>query len=427
MHKKLTMIDLFAGAGGLSEGFIRAGFEPIAHVEMDAAACNTLRTRVAYHWLKEQQRLDIYEKYLLRKITRSELYDSVPSEVLNTVIEAPIGPYTNPEIFQTIRQNYTRKNVDLLIGGPPCQAYSLMGRSADPNGMKGDSRNYLFKYYIEFLVKFKPKYFVFENVTGLLSAKDEEGNKYLDLIEKAFKSAGYKIAPVEELEPIIASDYGVPQHRKRVIIIGKKGKKIPTYPALKKSQPNETISELFSDLPTLTADDHKSNYIESSIEHLQNLSELGIRDRMPEINLPLTQHLSRPHIERDLEIYRLAVKQWNKNGKRLNYSKLPVRLITHKNTKSHLDRFKVVDGDAHASHTVVAHIAKDGHYYIHPKQNRSISVREAARLQTFPDDYYFEGKKEGSYQTAGFKQIGNAVPVLLAQRIADALVEQWDD
>ena len=423
MLKTLTMIDLFAGAGGLSEGFIRAGFKPVAHVEMDPAACNTLRTRAAYYWLNENRQLPIYYKYLKRELTRSELYSSVPDAVLGSVIEAPIGAKTNPSIFKKVQELAEKRSLDLLVGGPPCQAYSLMGRSADPNRMQGDERNYLFKYYIEFLEKFEPKYFVFENVTGLLSAKDKDGEKYLDKIKAAFRHAGYQIA----LETLIASDFGVPQHRKRVIIVGRKGMKVPTFPKLKKSKHTETITQLFGDLPKLKASEEKNSYASSSDKHLKSLNKLGLRRK--KASVPLTYHVARPNIERDLQIYKIAANDWINERRRIQYNELPSDLQTHKNIHSFSDRFKVVAGDENASHTVVAHIAKDGHYYIHPdpEQNRSITVREAARLQTFPDDFYFEGISEKLSRTAAFKQIGNAVPVLLAQRIADALLKEWND
>jgi DNA (cytosine-5)-methyltransferase 1 len=133
--------------------------------------------------------------------------------------------------------------------------------------------------------------------------------------------------------------------------------------------------------------------------------------------------VARPHTKQDKEIYRIAVDKWNNYKERLNYNDLPERLKTHKNRTSFHDRFKVVAADQYHSQTVVAHIAKDGHYYIHPdiSQNRSISVREAARLQSFPDDYYFEGVKEKSNRTAAFKQIGNAVPPLMAETIGKKL------
>ena len=138
----------------------------------------------------------------------------------------------------------------------------------------------------------------------------------------------------------------------------------------------------------------------------------------------LTQHVCRPHTEQDKEIYRIAVDQLT-GGKRLDYTSLPKRLKTHNNQHSFFDRFKVVDANATYSQTVVAHIAKDGHYYIHPDidQNRSLSIREAARLQSFPDDFYFEGVKEGKNRTAAFKQIGNAVPPLMAFAIAQKMKE----
>ena len=128
-------------------------------------------------------------------------------------------------------------------------------------------------------------------------------------------------------------------------------------------------------------------------------------------------------MERDRDIYRLAIKSWKKNHSRLKYTEIPKELATHSNRTSFLDRFKVVADDLPAAHTLVAHISKDGHYYIHPdlKQARSISVREAARIQSFPDDFYFEGSR-----TAVFIQIGNAVPPLLAKNIAEALKVQFE-
>ena len=129
----------------------------------------------------------------------------------------------------------------------------------------------------------------------------------------------------------------------------------------------------------------------------------------------MTHHEARSHIGRDLEIYKQAVNLWNMNKSRLKYNDLKEELITHNNTKSFLDRYKVVAGDLKHSHTVVAHISKDGHHYIHPdiSQNRSLTIREAARLQSFPDDFFFEGSR-----TANFVQIGNAVPPLMAEGIA---------
>ena len=137
----------------------------------------------------------------------------------------------------------------------------------------------------------------------------------------------------------------------------------------------------------------------------------------------LTWHVARTNLERDREIYKLAIKAWEKNHKRLKYTDIPDSLATHNNKRSFLDRFKVVASDLPATQTMVAHISKDGHYYIHPslEQARSVSVREAARIQSFPDDFYFEGSR-----TAAFRQIGNAVPPQLARTIAIALLEQFE-
>ena len=146
-------LDIFAGAGGLSEGFIRAGYEPIAHIEMDKAACYTLKTRLAYKWLSEHQKSATYMRYLKREITRKELYATVPEELLKSVLNYEISKDNLKEIFQKVDRLLNGEALDLIVGGPPCQAYSLVGRARDENGMVGDSRNYLYILYAEFLRK----------------------------------------------------------------------------------------------------------------------------------------------------------------------------------------------------------------------------------------------------------------------------------
>jgi len=412
MTKKLTFIDLFAGAGGLSEGFIRAGYEPIAHVEMDEAACYTLRTRAAYHYLKAQKKFLVYTDYLKGIISREKLYSYIPSEIMESIINLPIGGDNNPVIHKRIEKLLNGRNVDLIIGGPPCQAYSLVGRARSRDGMKGDHRNYLYVQYAKFLEKYNPKLFVFENVLGLKSAGS---GIYLANMEKLFDKKGYHM----KLFTVEANNFGVLQNRKRVIIIGWHKKLKISLPDLEaiRSNTKYTVKELLSDLPPLHAGEgvDKDKDIKYSKAKTEYLDKSGIRNGID----ILTQHIARPHTEQDKEIYRIAVKQMQR-GERLNYTSLPKRLMTHKNQHSFFDRFKVVNDKAAYAQTVVAHIAKDGHYYIHPdiKQNRSITVREAARLQSFPDDYYFEGVKEGKNRTAAFKQIGNAVPALMAFSIA---------
>ena len=418
MSSPLKFLDLFAGAGGLSEGFIRAGFKPIAHVEADASACYTLKTRQAFHWLKKNNALDIYSKYLRNEITRQELYDAVPSNEIDSVINEFIGPDTLKTIFKKVDSQLNTSKLDLIIGGPPCQAYSLIGRAR--GNMDDDPRNHLYKYYAEFLKKYKPKYFVFENVLGLLTAKDPNNELYFDKMKNLFIEIGYSI----EYKVLSANEYGVLQNRKRIILVGKRGHrgKKSFYPEIAKWVPEATVWDLLNDLPKISAGGGKS----SPSEPISKPSQ-WLKDAYISTNLPLTWHEARPHSEQDLEIYKHAVKLWNTEKRRLHYDDLPEHLKSHKGRNSFVDRFKVVAGDLTACHTVVAHISKDGHHYIHPDivQNRSLTPREAARIQSFPDDYYFENVSGKPARTIAFKQIGNAVPVLLAQKIAEKILEGW--
>ena len=419
MNKTLRFLDLFAGAGGLSEGFIRAGYSPVAHVEMDPAACYTLKTRMAYHWLKGQGRTDAYCDYLHGRISRPELYEMVPESLIASVVNAEIGKESLPEIFSHIDSLLDGQSLDLIIGGPPCQAYSVVGRSRDKNRMQGDMRNYLYVYYAEFLKRYKPRYFLFENVIGLLSAKSPGGVLYFESMRELFQEAGYET----EYKVLLANDYGVLQKRKRIILVGKRGNGTGFYPDLDKWHPQVKVSEILQDLPELQASDGSLLPCRLKEYNGQYLYEAGIRND----DMPVTLHQSRPHRYQDLEIYRIAVRKWNEKRERLHYYDLPERLKTHKNHSYFRDRFKVVAEDMAYSHTVVAHIFKDGHYYIHPdiNQNRSLTPREAARLQTFPDDYFFEGISEKPGRTHAYRQIGNAVPVLMSQKIAEKLQEVW--
>lgn len=421
MSSKLNYLDLFAGAGGLSEGFIRAGFNPIAHVEMDPAACYTLRTRMAYHYLKKIDNLTQYADYLKGTVDRDEFYNSVPEDVIKSIINEEIGKETLPDIFRQIDSLVDNQNVDLIIGGPPCQAYSVIGRARCPDRMKGDKRNDLYTYYAEFLKEYKPKYFVFENVPGLLSAENKEGKSYLELMTNLFHDEyGYKT----EHKTLLASDYGIPQSRKRVFLVGRKDIPINTYPEPDKCALDVLVKDILADLPAIKANEGSIRPCSMKQDCHSWLRKVGIRNE----KLPVTFHQARSNNERDLEIYRIAVKLWQEEKLTLKYNELREELKTHNNTEIFLNRFKVVAGDLPYSHTIVAHIAMDGHYYIHPdiEQNRSLTPREAARLQTFPDDYYFESGSGKPYRTSAYRQIGNAVPVLLAQKIAEKLKENWE-
>jgi DNA (cytosine-5)-methyltransferase 1 len=409
MTRRLNFIDLFAGAGGLSEGFIRAGYHPVAHVEMDEAACYTLKTRTAYHYLKSKKKFDEYIKYLKGDIDRAALYSLIPQDEMDSVINLELSDENNKEIFNRIDTRLKNQEVDLIIGGPPCQAYSLVGRARSKNGMKNDPRNHLYLQYAKFLKKYNPKMFVFENVLGLRSA---DGGGYFEKMKTEFKRVGYYVKDFL----VNASEFGVLQNRRRIILVGYRNDLDFIIPELKPATTKQfKVKSVFQDLPKLHAGQGKDKGDKYTKETNEYLNVTHIRNGID----VLTQHVCRPHTEQDKEIYRIAIKKL-KHGERLSYTSLPTRLRTHKNQHSFFDRFKVVDDKAYWAQTIVAHIAKDGHYYIHPeiKQNRSISVREAARLQSFPDDFYFEGVKEGRNRTAAFKQIGNAVPPSMSEKIA---------
>ena len=415
MAYTFNFIDLFAGAGGLSEGFIRAGFTPIAHIEMNKYACDTLRSRMAYHYLKQHNRLEEYIKYLKEKQegeSGQKLWEKVPDEVIDSVINKEISDETLADIFIKVDKLKGNKQVDFIIGGPPCQAYSIVGRARDPKNMKKDPRNFLYKYYLQFLKRYEPKMFVFENVPGILSAQN---GIHLENILKGIDKAGYKI----ELKKLKASDYGVLQNRERVIIVGWRKELNLKYPELEKEEnPYKILPDLFSDLPERQQGEGSLTdivqYVAPATGYLQQSKVRNSLDFT-------TQHIAGPHNLIDLEIYKRAIKLWLEKKARLNYADLPPELQKHNNKQAFLNRFQVVNHEG-CCHTVVAHIAMDGHYYIYPslKQIRSITVREAARIQSFPDDYYFEGSR-----TAAFKQIGNAVPVILAEKIANKIKEQF--
>jgi len=381
-------------------------FNPVAHVEIDSDACLTIKTRAAYYHLKENNKISVYYDYLSGNITRDSLYKFLPSDIENSVINAEISDSTLKYIFKVIETNLKQlpnSELDLIVGGPPCQAYSLIGRHGVD--WENDHRLKLYVQYGRFLKEFKPKVFVFENVPGIYSANN---GYHFTHLKKYFRKLGYEI----EDRILNAKDYGVLQNRRRVFVVGWRKDIQFSFPVFEPIVHNYTVEDIFSDLSPLTPGQviNKGKYKKEPSKYMKqfNLSN-GVNF--------YTQHISRPHNSNDLKIYNIAIQKWEQENKRLKYTDIPEKLRTQKNTESFLDRFKVVDGKG-ISHTLVAHIAKDGHYYIHPdiKQCRSISVREAARIQSFPDDFYFEGSR-----TSVFRQIGNAVPPLLSKAIADGI------
>ncbi len=405
------VLDLFAGAGGLSEGFIQAGCEIVSHIEADKKACSTLVTRMVYHALKKKNRLDDYKNYVLGKTTRDAIIKKHGLQnAESSVIYEKIGENNYQDLITKVKERLNGARLDIIVGGPPCQAYSHIGRARDDQNMRRDERNFLYRYYVEFLKALQPKVFVFENVPGL---EDAGKGKYLRDMRGLMKKAGY----TTDYKILNAVNYGVPQNRKRIILVGwNKDSGLSGYPDFPEVKREYLVKDFFTGLPNIKAGKDRP----AGVFSVQNdlLEKLGITN--PQVGI-LMDHVSRPHIKRDLAIYRRAVLL-KQQGKNLKYNNLPKYLKTHTNEEGFLDRFKVVDADARGSHTVVAHIAKDGHYYIHPdiRQNRSLTVREAARLQTFPDDYKFEGEIGPR-----FKQIGNAVPPLFAKIIASTILQYF--
>ena len=303
--RKITYLDLFAGAGGLSEGFAAAGYQPVAHVEMDSDACNTLKTRECYYYLKENGMEKQYTKYLEGKISKEELYAMVPDGILDSVICETMRNDTMLSIFKKIdlAKKYRKvDHIDIIIGGPPCQAYSMAGRSR--KNMEGDPRNTLYKLYFRAIDKYLPEMFVFENVPGLLTAGK---GAYLEEIISGFRKRGY----VVEKDISNTSDYGVLQNRKRIILIGWKKNTKHSYPVLNKKSWKYTVSEIFEDLPELEPGEEKNTYKSPLAKGYLSKSEIRKKNDV------LTWHVARTNLERDREIYRLAIRLWEKEHARL--------------------------------------------------------------------------------------------------------------
>ncbi len=412
MSEIFTVLDLFSGAGGLTEGFSIDNFRFIAHIEMDPNAAKTLETRLGYHLLRGTRFDGIYHSYQKNEITREEYIARIRRMNLfdDNLFIRQISDATIGDLFiqlDTVKRRMGLDHVDVVIGGPPCQAYSCIGRARDPNGMINDPRNDLYIQYVAFLEKYRPNLFVFENVPGIRSAKN--GLVFKDLVRRV-EEIGYKL----DHKVLNAADFGVLQERKRVIIMGWKKELGFDYPDFLTKRNDASVEDLLGDLPPLQPGEGTDLPQEYSTAPSRYVRESGLRSESDIVR----NHRARGHNERDRRIYRLAIEQLEA-GKRLRYNQLPPDLRTHKNVWTFLDRFKVVDPSRH-SHSVVAHISKDGHYYIHPDsdQARSLTVREVARIQSFPDNYIFEGARREQY-----KQVGNAVPPMMATEIAGQIYE----
>jgi DNA (cytosine-5)-methyltransferase 1 len=307
------------------------------------------------------------------------------------------------------------QKVNVIIGGPPCQAYSIAGRAQDKNSMKEDYRNYLFESFVKVVDAFNPEIFVFENVPGLLSANP--GNvPVTKRIYEAFKAIGYEIRKPEGLKKAIytASDFGVPQKRNRVIIIGVKNKS------------GVVLEDLYKQIDSFKGKIKRLS-VEDSIKHLPELMPLTEKKKQNGKNISHSQkskfvvkyHEPRYHNERDIAIF----NQWVKND--MNKKPMLEKIDFYNKLmgkKSNHAKYRNLEWEK-TSPTIVAHLYKDGLMFIHPdsRQARSITVKEAALLQSFPDDYEFIGTQGFCY-----KMIGNAVPPEMAKYIAKGIYKIYE-
>ena len=439
-------IDLFAGCGGLSEGFIQAGFEIAVSIEKDKFACETLRTRHLYCALKRIKRLHLYDEYLKGKVSKEDIFKKNPTlkkVITQKIMKVEFGKNRFEDItnnIKKIKKEFDISNFHVLLGGPPCQAYSLAGRARDPDRMENDKRHFLFQYYLHILENIKPDFFIFENVPGLLSAK-ASGEKIFRKLLDDFSAIdpAYEIAPsYEEFRKkpkdylLNSADFKIPQTRKRMILIGYKQKLESRYPEVRQifrkildiaSRNKEiyTVDDAIGDLPRLKPREGNDLwYGEYKTNKMLKKYQTAMRKNSPGI----LNHKARSHMKSDLKRYKFFIEH-HKNGngaatlKNLKKEK-PDLLPDHKNLTGFIDRFKVQWWNQPSS-TITAHIHKDGHYYIHPdiSQCRSFTVREAARCQSFPDNYKFEGPR-----TEQFRQVGNAVPPRLAFVVAKFIIKE---
>ena len=441
-------IDLFAGPGGLSLGLTSAGFEVIAAVELDADAGKTYRNNIGNHTE-------------IQDITKFK-----PDQLQRKLIE-------NGMLVQG-------EKISLIAGGPPCPGFSLIGRSKISNLIKhkkgsykdnkewrhrfiDDPRNNLFLEFVKYVKQFKPDYFIMENVSGMTSYQIED-DPVVEIIKKKF--TGYNV----EERVLSASDFGVPQERKRIIFIGsRKGLESCDFPTPDKSEKKLTALDAIQDL--IDVEPSKNGII--STKYRGSSSNGGrfrkqmrdwfcLRSNGEQISGETSEkscHWTRKVNDRDKVIFPLiksgspsisrgSIKFSSSSPKQIygdiypgqwssvlvpNFKKAKLKTSTvdgrdYVENKSGVkwimypseqfrDKMRRIRWDEPAP-TIVAHLAKDGYMFIHPFHDRTITVREAARFQSFPDSFEFSGS-----MTSQFRQVGNAVPPLLAKRLGEAVLD----
>lgn len=517
----IRVVDLFAGPGGLGEGFTafardRSCFDVVLSIEMDPAAHRTLELRAFFRSAEEEVVWNDYHRYLRGAITRASLFERhqrAAAEAKSRAWKCRIGDDSMPAIHERVSSLTKGDDPWVLVGGPPCQAYSLVGRARrtheDRVAFEADHRHRLYEQYLRVLAEHRPPVFVMENVKGLLSAK-HSGSRILDRIledlqspvsavggrgSEASRYQLFTLADIGGLFPtptahgpdfvLRAEEHGVPQRRHRVIIVGVRTD-LPRMPVPLAKQDQVSVGDALADLPSCRSTiSRRGGYSDSTDEWLAALRELqgrqhedaqmrlaqtlvdstidelgGITDteklipclrgycqHPPDLSRDadsakryltwvrdsrldgFVNHESRSHMRSDIQRYLYAACFAECFRKSPSLADFPHQLQPHHanaargNAAPFSDRFRVQLRDE-PSTTVTSHISKDGHYYIHfdRRQARSLTVREAARLQTFPDNYFFEGTR-----TEQYCQVGNAVPPLLAVKIAQSVAGVFQD
>jgi DNA (cytosine-5)-methyltransferase 1 len=495
VHSKLSVIDLFAGPGGLGEGFSSFSDENKGHpfdirlsAEKDPFAQQTLELRTFLRTFRDEPgHPREYADFLRGRLSREQLFAQYPHQAVRAREHAQpfeLGEANRKALEARLDALALDRDRTVVIGGPPCQAYSLAGRSR--NGAKGDwslesdHRSHLYREYLHVLAHVQPVAFVMENVKGLLSARLNGESLFHRILEdlgdpvRALGGKGmrrrYRIVPIVQptdnptpslfvnegtLSPssfiVRAEQYGVPQARHRVILVGV-CETTPHKPQLHlEGEETRTVRDAIGALPPLRSglsgtadgwdnwlrtlrDARKAAWwgeIERDVARCIRDAVDKARDQTLDREVQMVRagpklhavvnHQTRGHMPEDLHRYLFAAAWAECHEVSPTLREYPPSLLPeHANVKQALarghfgDRFRVQVWDSPSS-TVVSHISKDGHYYIHPdpSQCRSLTVREAARLQTFPDDYWFCGPR-----TAQYHQVGNAVPVQMAKQIA---------
>ena len=507
---KIPVIDLFAGPGGLGEGFcafktsaLRNPFKIALSIEKDPFAHKTLELRSFFRQFSTGKAPRDYYEYLAGNITRNDLFSKHPRQAEAASEEAwhaELGKVSHQDVAGRIRQSLFRSKRWVLIGGPPCQAYSVVGRACmkgrNPKSFEKDHRHFLYKEYLKIIREHKPAVFVMENVRGLTSSKIN-GKYIFDKILKDLQKPGRPGSHLSKTKAACSSseytvysliknihdrdfnpkaDYiikcekhGIPQTRHRVILLGVRSD-LKAVPRFITSHPAKVpMWDAIKDLPKLRSgisDRYNSfdnwagaiagirqydwfmqrslgrSFTKHINKYLLSLKPLPYPDKefTTHQSIPKYQekwffdrnlngvcnHVPRNHIGRDLHRYFFATCFAIQHDRTPQIKDFPKEIWpNHKNVqkafegKIFSDRFRV-QMKKHPATTVISHISKDGHYFIHPDptQCRSLTVREAARLQTFPDNYFFEGPRTSQYE-----QVGNAVPPLLARQIAEIVYD----